>query len=48
MAKGLEEVLTDEDRRALRGSKFVLLPLSPPPSRTQPRFVFRLGFSVLL
>ncbi|XP_010243550.1 PREDICTED: uncharacterized protein LOC104587582 [Nelumbo nucifera] len=36
MGKGLEG-LTDEDRRALRGSKFAPLPLPPPPSRIQPR-----------
>uniref|UniRef100_A0A5B7B9M1 Uncharacterized protein n=1 Tax=Davidia involucrata TaxID=16924 RepID=A0A5B7B9M1_DAVIN len=31
------EGLTEDERKALRGSKFAPLPYAPPPSRSQPR-----------
>ncbi|XP_007035543.2 PREDICTED: uncharacterized protein LOC18603474 isoform X2 [Theobroma cacao] len=37
MGRSEMEELSEEERRALRGSKFAPLPSLPPPSRSQPR-----------
>ena len=46
MAKEIE-TLTEDERRALRGSKFAPLPSIPRTSHSQPRFFFPLllGFN---